>query len=564
MIIPENGPDLSQFLQFVITACMASQQRRQTLYEKRRRFFLYGQNMDIKTRFNRLKSHLKLVSSFLYSPEGLIYNITAPKNADEQQIMMYKALQDDWNQDVQDSGLADDFSEAVLWALNFDTMILKPGWNDLTGQLFSELIEPSSFGVFREDKKDFANQPAMNHQYLLDYDDAAQRLYQAGRAEDISKLAIEGAQALGSGLPAPLMGLIITATGGENLMGNVQGSVNPGYEESTKFQPTVMGPTVRLNETWIWDTPAKDWRIFHSLGGGVILSDSKKTINMIKSKGTHLTKYDSETNWYLKGENPFVPVTPYKLYNLFWGDCHQEDIIPLQKWSNERLEQIDEILKRQEDPAKVFTGFQGITDEVAGALGGPGTWVSEPMPGAGVNELKPTMPEDLFREFNEIGSLMMEASGLTEVTSGRSSGGARGGQQQRQMQITGGGNIRKTAIGLEGALVRLGELGLKLKMKNDDEHIKSSGGAEFVAAQLSGKYSMMVDGHSHSPLFTLETKELAQMLFKAQAIDREWFIRMLNPPARENLLHSLRLREQAEAKLKAQEAAAGATEHKKK
>ena len=51
----------------------------------------------------------------------------------------------------------------LLGALVYDTMILKRGWNDATDRPFTQLIEPSSFGVFREDTYSFEDQQAMVH-----------------------------------------------------------------------------------------------------------------------------------------------------------------------------------------------------------------------------------------------------------------------------------------------------------------------------------------------------------------------------------------------------------------
>lgn len=557
MRIPSDRNDKERFLRLIIDSCMASQEERMTLYEKRRRYFLFGQNVETKVKYNSLKSHIKLVSSFLFSPDGLTYNITPPNDSDDNTIQQFLALQDDWNKDVHDSGIADTFADAVLWALNFDTMVIKVGWNDITKQATGKLVEPSSFGVYREDDTDFSNQPAMNHTFLLDYDEACSRLIKAGRADRIGDLQVDTTQSE-SGLPAALQQIIVSATAGSNLLtGNIMGTIDSGFEEGAHFTPKVNASLVRFHETWVWDDDAQDWRIFHSLQGPILLSDSGDTIKILEEKTK--SSFDSKTNWFLEKTNPFVPITPFTLYNYFWGDCHQEDIIPLQNWSTTRLEQIDEILKRQDDPAKVFSGFQGIADEKAEALGGPGSWVADAMPGAKVEELRPPMPEDLFREFNEITGLMMQASGLTEVTAGKSSGGARGGQQQKQMQITGGGQIRRVAVGLEGALVRLGDIGIRLKMKNDDSRLKTQAG-EFLAAQLPDEFSIRVAGHSHSPLFTTETKELASILFKAQAIDQEGLVRLLNPPEIENILHSLKQRQAAAA----QQAAMHPEESKKK
>lgn len=561
MKIPSSWDARQDLVKYVIDSCMASQQDRVSLYERRRRYFLYGQDADLKVKFNRLKSHMKLVSSFLFSPDGLVYNIAPPKNADEHSIQQFLALQDDFNEDIHDSGLADVFSDAVLWGLNFDTMIIKMGWNDVKGHMFGKLINPADFGVWREDDPDFESQAAMNHSFTLDYDEACARLVRAGRSDMIPSLQLTDLPAE-TGLPAPLTSIIIAAVNGTGVQESITGSANPDYEASPLFRARLVPPMVRFHETWIWDTEAQDYRIFHSLDGPVLLSDSGDTIDAVIKAGGDKAKYSSSTNWFLEKMNPFVPITPYPLYNYFWGDAHMEDIIPLQTWSEERLTQINETLEAQVDPLRSAHGMTGLLDEKTDL--DYGAYVADDNPSSKLEEHRPPMPEDLFREFNEIGSLMMEASGLTEVVSGKSSGGARGGQQQKQMQITGGGQIRKVAIALEAPLVRMGDIALRLKMKNDDSAMKMPDNSEFTAAQVSDEFSMRVDGHSHSPLFTLESRELAAMLFKAQAIDRSWLIRMTNPTQKSNLLHSLKAREEAEAKAQQQKLAAGITDKKGK
>ena len=530
---------------------------RRALYDKRRRYFLFGQNKNAIVRFNRLKSHIPLLASFLYAEDQIAYSVAAPKNADDRTIAAYLALEDDWNETFQDAGLASAYSQALVWSIIFDTMILKSGWNDVTGTQFVQLVEPSAFGVMREDNYDFSSQQAMVHSYILDYDDAVERMVRAGKAADIPKLQILGSGSSDLGLPGTLNQMVISATGGANIMGPIMGEINPDYEESPTYAARVDQPCVRFNEAWVWDTKAADWRTFHlagTVGDGadVVLSDSKETIAALKRlggadrKGREL-KYDSETNLFLKHETPFTVITPYPLYNYFWGDCHMEDLIPLQTWSTERLDQIAEILEQQVDPAKVFSGFMGIDDERAEAMGGPGTWMADQNPGAKVDAMRPPMPEDLFREFESIGALFMEQSGFTEIMAGRGEKNVRGRGHARELKLTGGGSVRKVASHLEESLVRLGDLGIRLKAHNDDEPMKSGGGQEFVAAQIleGSKYTMRVAGHSHSPLFTSETQELAAMLFKAQAIDRTWLIRMLRPPMEANLLHSLKQREAA-------------------
>lgn len=556
MKIPSELGEKENFLRYIIDICMASRHERQGMYEKRRRYYNFGQNNMAKARHNRIKAHVGLVSSFLFDPAGLNYSMAAPRNADDIEIAKITALQDSWNQDIQDDGIGDVFAEAVTWAVVMDTMVIKQGWNDVSKQQFATPITPDQFGVFRESITDFSAQPAFVQAYVIDYDEACERLVRAGRKGDIPLLTA-ASPSEDMGLPRVITQLVIAATGGSNLSGNIQGEVNPDYEPSPTFMARETAPLCSFYNVWVWDSDRNDYREFDVIEPNICISDSLDTINAIKkANGKQGRDYASDTNFFLPKENPFTCVSPFGMLNYFWGDCHLEDLIPLQNWSEERLAQVEDILNQQADPSKVFSGFMGIDDEKFGALGSGDNWVADATPGAKVDRLFPQMPPDLFAEYDRIGGLFLEASGLTEIVAGKGTGGARGGKQNKQMQITGGGRIRRVAVGLEKPLVRIGDLGVKLKMKNDDEPIKLDNKevTEFLPAQASRDFTMRVAGHSQSPLFTMETEELATLLLKAKAADQEMFIRMLNPPFKESLLHSLRARQKAEAAMRQQQA----------
>jgi hypothetical protein len=431
-------------------------------------------------------------------------------------------------------------------------MILKLGWNEITGQLFTQIVEPAAFGVYQEYRGDLSSQQAMCHTFILDYDDAKERMRRAGRENEIDKLGVVGGGTQDIGLPSILSQMIISATGGTDIQGNVQGEINPNYEAGPSYTAKLTHGVVPFHELWVMDDASQDWRCFHVLNPDFIVGDTKATIHALRQTGKHRIKppYDSETNIFLKHEHPFTALTPWPLYNYFWGESHLEELIPLQNWLTERLEQISEILARQADPAKDFAGYGGIDDERAEAWGGPGTWMSDPLPGAKANIHYPQMPEDLFREFDTIQALFMEQSGFTEIMAGRGEKNVRGRGHARELKTTGAGRVRSVASGLEKSLTRFADIGLKLKAKNDDTPLKTPDGQEFVLAQVLGEnnYQMRVSGHSHSPLFTMESTETAFALFKAQSIDREWLLRLIKPPHMRDLIAALRRQALAQQK----------------
>jgi hypothetical protein len=334
------------------------------------------------------------------------------------------------------------------------------------------------------------------------------------------------------------------------------------------YHAKVDRPLVAFHELTIWDDECEDYRVFFAVDPGIFISDSKKTIEVLKkAKGfTGQRKqqepfYNTQCNPFFPKDHPFVQVRPYHIYEYFWGKAHIESLIPLQEWSNQRLDQIHDILDKQANPAKVLSGFLGLTDEKAEAFGGADTWVMDQLPQAQVKELYPEMPDDIFQDYQSIAALFIEASGLTETVLGKGESGVRSQSHAKQLATTGSGRIKKTATRLEAPLVRLGDLALRLNMRNNDEEItpdpKDDGkpGDPFYYSNLLGNYSLRIAGHSHSPLFADDAKQDAALLFKAQAIDQEALIRMLDPPNRDNLIHALRSRQKkaAQAALKRQQ-----------
>jgi hypothetical protein len=563
MIIADNARKQQRDLQWIVDTCMGSAKTRKELYERRRQYFLFGTASDAEIIYNRIESHLDLVASFLYSSDHAQFALAAPLNSDDAQVKQYLAAQDSFNADCRDANLFDIFGDAIIGALVYDTMVAKVGWSDVHEEPTCKLICPWQFGVFSEELGDLGEQQAFVHTYHIDYDQACQRLIRAGLADRIKDLNVVNTP-FDSPFPELITRMIISSTSGENLSGNVTGSVNPSYIARPSYRAEVDRPLVAFRELWVWDDDAQDshgdYRVFFMMDNEIILSDSKKTIAALKNAGGFAAQreqmrqfYNTDSNPFFPREHPFVQITPYPIYEYFWGKAHIDSLIPLQMWSNERLDQIHDILERQAYPPRVMSGFLGLSDEKAEAFGGADSWVVDQLPQASVNELHPQMPPDIFADYQAIGALFMEASGLTDILMGKGAPGVRSKGQAKEAASTGSGRIKKAATRLEEPLVRMGDLTFKLNMRNNDDPItpdpQEGGrpGNPFYYANMVSDYTLRVAGHSHSPLFRDDTQELTAFLYKAQAIDREALLRLLNPPNRDNLIHALRARERRAA-----------------
>lgn len=569
MIVPrgkvKGGKDRDDKVQTILDICLASKRDREALYLRRKRYFMFGTtDYAVEVKYNRLQAHTDLVASFLYAADHCRYNIAAPRNSDDETVAQITALEDEWNDTFRDTGIAYMFNEAVLWSLIYDSMFIKMGWNDARDQMFGRLFGPHDFAVYDESEPDLDSQEAFVHSYSINWDNAVMRLLRAGKKPEIKKMAVRPG-VFSDDMPPVLANLLISSTGGPNISGAMSGRATVDYEPRATYDPNSDNPMVRFHEVWVWDDVTEDYAVFTMCEGvDGVLSDSRDTVEAM-AKVTHLDslkkRYRGKSNIFIENEHPFIHVRPYPKYDFFWGEAHSDRLIPLQVWTNERLQQISDILERQVDPAKVFSGFMGLTDEKAEALGGPGTWVTDMVPGAKVDELKPSMPDDIFVEFNQIGQIFLEASGLTETVTGQGTAGVRGRGHAKQLATTGSGRIKKVAVGLEQPLVKIGDIGIKLLQRNSAERITTDTQQELIPALVSErKLKMRVAGHSHSPLFADESKEVAALLFKSQAVDREAFLRMMNPPNADNLIHALRKRVKAETQQAAQKMAAGIKE----
>jgi hypothetical protein len=569
VIIPDNERQREEHLKWVLDCCLESKRDRKDLYDRRRQFFLHGSNSDSDIIYNRIESHIDLVSSFLYSPDHAEFSLSAPLNSEDAVVKQFLAAQDHFNRDFADAGMFDFFGDALPWSIVFDTMLLKMGWSDTRDELTCTLVEPWKFGVFSEEQTELENQPAFVHCYHIDYDNACQRLLRAGLGAKIPDLTVVNTP-FESPFPELITRMIIASTSGSNLGGNVSGSLNPTYEARPSYHAKVDRPLVEFHELTVWDDECGDYRVFFMVAPGLVISDSKATIDVLKRNGKFVSQrkqqeqfYNTSCNPFLPKDTPFIQLRPYQVYDYFWGKAHIESLIPLQQWSNERLDQIHDILERQAYPPRVGSGFLGLSDEKMEAFGGADSWVMDQLPQASIKELYPEMPPDIFADYQQIGQLFVEASGLTEVLQGKGTEGVRSRGHAKELKTTGSGRIKKTAGRLEAPLVRMGDLALKLNMRNNDDPIppdpKEDGkpGDPFYYHNLVGDYSLTVAGHSHSPLFADESKEAAALLFKAQAIDAEGLIRLINPPNRNNLIHALRARQKKAAEMQAKKAAMG-------
>jgi len=93
VIFPTDDAELEDRVRYLIERCLSTREERDRLYQWREKYYLFGTQGYEQAKYNRLESHLDLVTSFLYAPDHAFYHISADQNADEQQVQRATVLQ---------------------------------------------------------------------------------------------------------------------------------------------------------------------------------------------------------------------------------------------------------------------------------------------------------------------------------------------------------------------------------------------------------------------------------------------------------------------------------------
>jgi hypothetical protein len=162
------------------------------------------------------------------------------------------------------------------------------------------------------------------------------------------------------------------------------------------------------------------------------------------------------------------------------------------------------------------------------------------MPNAKVESLAPEMPDNLYREIQEIDAMFEEASGISSILSGRGEQGVRSSGHASQLARLGSSRTKKRALIIEDSLQKVATQYMKLLQSHDATHYTDDLGNKFVIEQFTKDYTVKVDAHSNSPIFMEDMRQLAFNLLKAGAIDKESLLDLLDPPMKQLLKKRLK------------------------
>jgi len=515
MLIPKNTDDRWAFYEATAQSCNASRGDRRRLYQTMRNYYMYGSDGSSQSpaRYNKLYPHLDQLTSFLYSQETTRFATQLGVSVSDLEFKklasVNKALNDEWNS----SNMDITFGLALLWSLVYGSTFIKTMWNGKSIRPY--VVDPHNFGVLREDTPMLSEQEAVTHTYYITESQLRNELKYHPRREEILTHVVKGPK-IATAQVSPL-DRIITSASSPMVIGNLDFDL----AIIQRYMPKVAEPMIEMQEMYVWNDETDDYQVVTMADPYVLVYDRPLE---------HL---------FMKAELPFTQVCPIPAYDYFFGYIEVERLIPVQDLLNQRWEELRHMMSKQARPPKAFSGFPGITDEVAFAFDTPDGQVNTDMPGAKVDELAPQIPQDLFTDVDRIEAMFSDISGINNVMEGKGEAGVRSSGHASQLARLGSSRVKKRAMIVEDSLEKLATLMLQVKQEYDKRRLKEEGKdpTQFILHQFSSDFVVKVDGHSNSPIFMEDQTQIAFELVKVGAISKKRLLQLVNVPMREQLIY---------------------------
>ncbi len=528
MLIPKDINERWSFYETIAQNCIATRGDRRRLYQTMRNYYMYGSDgsSQAAARYNKIYPHLDKLTSFLYSQETTRFATSLGVSVSDFEFRklaaINKAMNDEWN----NSNMDIVYGMALLWSLVYGSTFIKLLWNGKNVAPY--VVDPHNFCVLREDTPMLASQEAVLHSYYITRTQLQNELKDHPRRAEILSLVIESPKSLSANI-SPL-DRIITSASSPNVVGNLDFDL----AIINRYMPKVQEPMTEMQELYVWDDEAEDYRIVTLAEPFVCVYD-----RALGDKGKNGKQI------FVKAELPFVQVCPIPAYDYFYGYIETERLMPIQELLNARWEELRHMMALQAHPPKTFSGFMGITDEIALAFDMPDGSVASDMPGAKAESMAPQIPADLFNDIDRLDAMFDDTSGIVNVMEGKGEVGVRSSGHASQLARLGSSRVKKRAMIIEDSLEKTATLTLQIKQEFDDREYKEEVGDEkgappattFIAKQFTKDFVVKVDGHSNSPIFIEDQTQTAFELFKNKVITGKRLLELVTVPMREQLIH---------------------------
>lgn len=557
MKLPGGTQQLIGWAREVIEQCMVSRENRRLMSRQWRQLYYTGTVNGLPSKYNRCFSHVDKLSSYIFSPADVRFSIEFEGDSGDVWQEKVLASQRYLNRQFNRTGCGEKFAEANEISLVEGAAIVKLTWGP-GGRLAPWAIRPAFFGVYREDIEDLDRQEAFVHSFYVTKEGFRRMISRHPDRRDLElQVAMMGSPTAVADVTGDSYFHEIVAGGMSPISyGNQQPASITQYASvaltaapgAPMLAQEVASDLIRIDDLWVWDDDRGDWTTIRMAEPGILI------------EGRYMRRNLSD----IKGRHPFVKVCSNRVPGYFWGRSELSVLFEPQHQINRLTDNIATIFNLRAKPPRAFSGFQSLTDEKARALLAPGGTITEPAIGAKVDDLAPEMPPEALTYLDKLEDIFNDVAGFTNILSGEGEPGVRAGVHAGVLLRTSTPRLRDRALMTERQCSQFGDLCLGMLQTKDAKVILAADGGEFMLSQLPADAACTVDSHSSSPAFVEDNRQMALTLAKAEAIDGETLIEMMQPPREETLKARLRARQKAEAEFAAKHPELVAEQGKKK
>jgi len=583
MKIPSRGR--ARWAADIIQACTASRPNRVERGKAYRNLFLTGDMNGVPQTFLRTQDFIRDVLAFLYSPSDLRFSVDYFGQVSPAERAKGTAVAAGLYQHICAGDVDDAMADAVLWSLIKGKSIQQIVWSRHGFEPY--LIQPEAFGVYNESIASLERQEAFVHTTFPTRSRFRQIIsgLEPSRQAELMRVALSqqtkqaGNLDTGGTLKQILVGGLYPYTTSGTSPSTNNGMVMNLFAPEAQLDISVQEEMVQMDELWVWNDDQDDWATITLIGDEIVFGGDILFNAFAEPMATRdlSGKVISDENNPLKGQHGFTEFCPMPLDGNFWGISYVYLVALLQGALNARIDGINKMLRKQEDPPRYATGSTSVNQNAYAKLNRPGGFFTDGNPNAKMQDIVRDIPADIWRSFHELNDMFDMIGGMPAIMRGEGEGSVRSQGQSDTLLRTGSARHKDASLKIERSVERIGGLCFNIlrakcpdeliawvppgtKSVQIDEHTDPTLEPpapgmlpiKFQYADVSSKAKIEIDSHSSSPAFRHESRELAFALAKAGAIQPKRLVELVHPPMEDALIEDLERKEIAQQQLIAQ------------
>lgn len=560
MILPDNAAQLVPFALARIEDCRVSQAMRASAYRQYGQWIETGRAAGGLALCNVLYGHEDRLASHLFSPSELRFAITyasrQTKEWLEKGAVAARFISDEW--EAKDIDLL--FGHGVKEALDYGWCGVKQlaGRGDDGSFLFNgaRLVMPWNFGVYNEGLNSLDDQECFVETMWMNKHEVWRRIRHLPQAEKLYQRILGNAtKESGVGTPSSFMHQVLSTavldTSLQNLThpqpgGIVQLSNNANF---STLGPQVAAELYPMHELWVRnDARANGFTTICIFEPDILIcpTENMPRINLFIERNKPGQNGQMQTS----DDHPFNSIFANYVPGYFWGRSEIVDLMELQAWLTEHLDDTKRLMGQQIDKLLFFVSQDGITDEIYGQFRQSG--YGSLAPGSDIKDMTPRLPEQLIPLIGQILMLMDRTSGFPPIMSGQGEPGVRAGVHADTLMKTASPRLRDRSLLVERLCASAASTTLAVLRAKEAKAlwtVAENEDSEFLLEQLPGDARVTVDSHSSSPIYHDDNAQLLAWGVKAGIITPESAIEQLPFSHRDILIQRLKEKEAAQQKM---------------